>query len=278
MKITSPLAVPASSPLSFPAQTPSVTTPTGGAETTPQQSAPLAPSTPLSFGNAVQNRATAELDPNLLSFGQSEGVNDDQAIQDLKNTFVQNGKVGVSRMRDLDAQVDTLLANPEMRAALIERYDLDSDTNRKALMAVGTMESGSNGDMGETMTVTMNRALVQNMMQEITGKNDNISIREVVNQPGQYESASRVNAVLDGGRTHENWDAFQTEAGGLADEIMSGQAHFTEDASDIYFFRTASFGRSTEFTIGRHKFDDTLNNITYAQEALRLAGGINHNR
>ena len=58
-------------------------------------------------------------------------------------------------MNTLDTQVDSLLKSSSMRAALIERYHLNSAINRKTLMAVGTMESVSNGYMGETMTATI---------------------------------------------------------------------------------------------------------------------------
>lgn len=247
---------------------------TSGAEALPQTAVEL------SFGtetaNAVKARQQAQFDPSSLSFGKSD-ADDGAAIAELKKGFVRGNKVGISKMKALDNKVDTLLKDNEMRAALIDRYQLNSAENRKALMAVGTMESGSNGDMGETMTATLNRALVQNITREITGKPANVSIKDVVNQKNQYESAPRVNAVLNGGRTHQNWNAFKGEAGKLADKILDGEASFKQDASDIFFFRGGSFGRSTEFVIGKHSFDDTLNGQSYVQEGLRLARGINHN-
>lgn len=251
----------------------------------PAQADPLGPlpvaTAELSFGNtnAVSPRNASNLAPNQVSFGTAPGASGgaDRAINELKTSFVKGGRVGISKMSALDTKMDQMLKNPRTRAELIERYDLNSAENRKALMAVGTMESGGNGDMGETMTATMNRALAQNIAREITGKGGRVSIKAVVNQKNQYESAPRVNAVLNGGRTHQNWNAYKGQAGQVADAIFRGQSTFKEDASDIYFFRAQSFGRSTEFKIGKHNFDDTLNRQTYAQEALRLAGRINHN-
>lgn len=232
----------------------------------------------LNYGNtnAVKNRSSAGFDPNGLSFGKG-AANDNKAIADLKSTFVRGGRVGISKMKALDTKVDQMLKDPGMREALIERYGLNSADNRKALMAVGTMESGGNGDMGETMTATMNRALVQNLTREITGKGGRISIKDVVNQKNQYESAPRVNAVINGGRTHQNWNAYKGQAGQIADQILDGKSTFKQDASDIYYFRGGSFGKSTEFKIGKHSFDDTLNGQSYVQEGLRLANRINHN-
>ena len=243
---------------------------------------PMPTSAELSFGNtnAVKQHSAAQLAPNQLSFGTTAGAGTggaDRAISELKSTFVRGGRVGISKMAALDTKMDQMLKSPQIRSELIERYGLNSAENRKALMAVGTMESGGNGDMGETMTATMNRALAQNIAREITGKGGNVSIKTVVNQKNQYESAPRVNAVLNGGRTHQNWNAYKGEAGQVADAIFKGQSTFKQDASDIYFFRAQSFGSSTEFKIGKHNFDDTLNRQTYAQEALRLANRINHN-
>lgn len=228
--------------------------------------------------NQTQRYRTAELNPTQVNFGARPGADAGAAIDSLRADFVSNNKVGLSRMGALDTRVDQMLSDPQMRAALIERYHLGSDANRQALMATGTMESGGNGDMGETMTATMNRAIVQNMMSEMVGSDRRVSIRDIVNQPNQYESASRVNAVLDGGRTHENWAAYREQAGGIADQIIGGQSQFTQNASDIFYFRAASFGRSTEFKIGKHNFDDALNGQHYVQDSLQMARGINHNR
>lgn len=239
------------------------------------------PTAELSFGNtnAVTQRSASQLTPNQVNFsaGTAGAGSAARAIDELKTTFVRGGRVGISKMAALDTKMDQMLKDPKVRSELIKRYGLDSAENRKALMAVGTMESGGNGDMGETMTATMNRALAQNIAREITGKGGRVSIKAVVNQPNQYESASRVNAVLNGGRTHQNWNAYKGQASQVADAIFKGQSTFKQDASDIYFFRAQSFGRSTEFKIGKHNFDDTLNRQTYAQEALRLANRINHN-
>jgi hypothetical protein len=257
--------------------------PASGGTTSPDPLGPLPVSTAeLSFGNtnAVNQHNASKLAPNQVSFGSTPGQSGgaDRTINELKSTFVRGGRVGISKVNALDAKMDQILKNPTLRSALIDRYNLNSADNRKALMAVGTMESGGNGDMGETMTATMNRALMQNVTREITGKGGSISIKDVVNQKNQYESASRVNAVINGGRTHQNWNAYKGEAGQVADAIFRGQSTFKQDASDIYFFRAQSFGRSTEFKIGKHNFDDTLNGQTYTQEALRLAGRINHTR
>lgn len=205
----------------------------------------------------------------------------DQTVASLRQDFVSNRRVGISQMAALDRRVDQILSNPAQRAALIDRYDLDSEANKLALMAVGTMESGGNGDMAETMTVTMNRALTQNLMREITGRQEAkpISIRQIVNQPNQYESSTRVNAVLDNKKTHQNWNAYRAEAAGLANQIIAGESRFSNNASTSYYFKQGSsgFGNAVDFSIGKHSFNDTLNGMHYVQDALQMASGINHN-
>lgn len=234
----------------------------------------------------VTQRTSAEADPVAAGaqFPNRSGgrVDPGATIGRLRTSFVGgNSKVPLSKMGALDGEIDTMLRNPAMRAALIERYNLNSAENRLALMAVGTMESGGNGDMGETMTTTMNRALTQNIMREMTGlaSSRKVSIKDIVNQPGQYESRSRVNAVINGSsRVHQNWGAYRELAGQEADKIMSGQSTFRQNASNTYYFRGASYGANNSFKIGNHHFAQSPNRQHYVQDALQQLGGINHNR
>jgi hypothetical protein len=258
-----------------------------------QQQRSVAPTTsprpqqrPANLGDSasgVNQRNSAQSDPVApgAQFPSRGGANAGATIDRLRTTFVRGDKVPLSKMGALDREVDAMLSNPAMRAALIDRYDLDSADNRKALMAVGTMESGGNGDLGETMTTTMNRALTQNIMREMTGRASSrkVTIKDVVNQPGQYESASRVNAVINGSsRVHQNWGAYREQAGQVADQIISGQSTFRQNASNTYYFRGASYGANNSFKIGAHHFAQSPNRQHYVQDALQQLGGINHNR
>ncbi|MGV3524927.1 MAG: hypothetical protein ACO1RX_11920 [Candidatus Sericytochromatia bacterium] len=213
-------------------------------------------------------------------FNRSSGANPDQAIADLRSNFFTGSRVPASKMEGLQDGVDALLADPAMRQALIERYGLNSEANREALVAVTAIESGSNGDMGEVMTTVLNRALAQNLANELTGRSARVSVMDVVNESGQFASKAAVQGMIAGRDTPNGHLAnFGPQAREVLDQAMAGQTSFTHEASGNYFFNQGGFQAGSDFRIGVHRFSDRNTSDTpYVQALMHDRRAVNWSR
>lgn len=198
-----------------------------------------------------------------------------QEVESLKR-FVSGGKVSAKNLPALGNGIDALLTKPDVRAALIERYGLNSAENQKALVAVTAIESGSNGDMGEVMTTVLNRALSQNIVREITGIGGKASISMIVNDGNQFASRSGFNRVMRGGDTSQRHYAnFKGNAEKVLAQVMEGKHTFKQNASTIFYFDQ---GRARhQFRIGVHRFREGYMGKPqhFSQEFLQKQGRIN---
>lgn len=197
-----------------------------------------------------------------------------QEVESLKR-FVSGGKVAAKNLPALGNGIDALLAKPEVRVALIERYGLNSAENQKALVAVTAIESGSNGDMGEVMTTVLNRALSQNIVREITGLGGKASISNIVNNGNQFASRSGFNRVMGGGDTgQKHYANFKGEAQKVLAQVMEGKHTFKQNASNIFYFDQG--GARHQFRIGVHRFREGYMGKSdhFSQEFLQKQGRI----
>ncbi len=206
---------------------------------------------------------------NTLRGLESSG-NLDGDINQLKTQFVRRGRVSASRTRALGNAIDLMLSKPDLRKAMIERFDLSSATNRKALVAVTAVESGSNGDMGEVMTAVMNRALVKNIVREITGIGGRSSVMDVVTEGNQFSSKAGVRRIMNGGDTSQRHYAnFKQSAEAVLEQVLDGKHSFKNNASKIYYFDQG--GARHQFRIGVHRFREGYNGKSthYVQDELQ---------
>lgn len=215
---------------------------------------------------------------NTLGALESTGSTDnlDAEINQLKSQFVSRGRVSAARTRALGNAIDQMLSKPDVRQALIERFDLGSATNRKALVAVTAVESGSNGDMGEVMSTVMNRALVKNLVREITGIGGKTSIMDVVNDGNQFSSKAGVRRIMNGGDTSQRHYAnFRQPAEAILDQVLDGKHTFKNNASKIYYFDQG--GAKHQFKIGVHRFREGYNGKSthYVQDELQSRKRLN---
>lgn len=211
----------------------------------------------------------------LESSGKSSG-NLDAEINQLKTQFVKRGKVSANRTRALGNAIDQMLSKPDVRKALIERFDLGSATNRKALVAVTAIESGSNGDMGEVMTAVINRALVKNLVREITGIGGRSSVMDVVNEGNQFSSKAGVRRIMNGGDTgQKHYANFKQPAEAVVTQVLDGKHTFKNNASKIYYFDQG--GAKHQFKIGVHRFREGYagKSTHYVQDELQTRNRLN---
>ncbi|MBF2054737.1 MAG: hypothetical protein IGS03_14925 [Candidatus Sericytochromatia bacterium] len=148
-------------------------------------------------------------------------------------------------------------------------------------MAVTCVESGSNGDMGEVMTVVMNRAIVNNLTQELLGRSGRLSVMDVVTEGNQFASKAAVRRIMNGGDTpSRHYRNFRSQAEGVLKEVLDGSFRFRHDASKIYFFNQGGFNSPTNFRIGVHRFSNSYSrdrqgrDIPYIQDQLQKRGAI----
>lgn len=225
---------------------------------------------------------TAEGEPvdERVRFGGSAQAGlGDQALAGLQENMV-GGKVRASKLEAMQDQIDGLLRDPATRQALIERYDLNSEANQNTLVAVTAIESGPNGDMGEVMTTVLNRALLKNIANELTGDNSRVSLLDVVNEGDQFASKEAVAGMLAGRDTSENHlRDFGPAVRELLPEVLAGETTFTHDASGNYFFNQGGFSAGTDFKIGKHHFSDRYSSGTSMLEGeMHERGKINWSR
>lgn len=243
-------------------------------------------------GCTTGNYADHPTPANQVSFGRGAqgGFNLDTEIARLRSTYMVGGKVPASKAEALQRDLNGLLANPAARQAMIQRYGLDSDANKNALVAVASIESGSNGDMGEVMSVVMNRAMTKNLLGDMGGHHTrNTTVLDVINEPGQFSSRQAVAGMLAGHDTpaHHLRD-FGPDARAMLPSIMSGQSSFshtvrgqsvTRDASSMYFFNQGGFAAGTDFTVGKHHYSDrNTSSTSYASATLHSMHLLNWNR
>lgn len=205
----------------------------------------------------------------------------DSTIQELRQRFFTGNKIKAGQIPALGQQLDTLLADKALRQQLISRYGLDSAANQKALVAVTCVESGSNGDMGEVMTVVMNRAIVNNLTQELLGRSGRLSVMDVVTEGNQFSSKAAVRRIMNGGDTpSRHYRNFRGQAEGVLKEVLAGSSRFRHNASNIYFFNQGGFDSPTNFRIGVHRFSNSYSrdrrgrDIPYIQDQLQKRGAI----
>lgn len=232
--------------------------------------------------NNTQTRRSAQADPvdARVQFGARGGFNVDQAISDLRSKYVVNGKVPASKTEQLQNDVDALFNNPAARRAMIDRYDLDSQPNKDALVAVTAVESGSNGDMGEVMTTVMNRTLAKNLMSEMTGKPNRFTVLNTINERGQFSSSGAVARILSGRDTPSRHGAnFGPAAREVMAKVLNGQTTFRNNASETYFFNQGGFSAGTDYRIGVHRFSDrNTSDTSYVSALLHSQRSLNWNR
>ncbi len=200
---------------------------------------------------------------------ESQGKDVSGALSDLKGRYVSGNRVKSGNLNALGNGIDKLLTDPAARVALIERYGLNSDTNKKALVAVTAIESGSNGDMGEVMTTVMNRAITENILRDITGLGGNTNISEIVNDGNQFASRAGFNRIMRGGDTSQRHYAnFGNQARGVLNKVLEGQHTFKHNASNIFYFDQG--GARHQFRIGVHRFREGYSGKAqhYAQDFL----------
>lgn len=198
-----------------------------------------------------------------------------QEVDSLKR-FVSRGRVSARNLPALGNGIDALLTKPDVRAALIERYGLNSAENKKALVAVTAIESGDNGDMGEVMTTVINRALSQNIVREITGIGGKTSISNVVNDGNQFASRSGFNRIMKGGDTGQRHFAnFKGDAEKVLAQVIEGKHTFKHNASNIFYFDQG--GARHQFRVGVHRFREGYMGKSqhFSQEFLQQQKRIN---
>jgi len=205
----------------------------------------------------------------------------DSEVQALRQRFFSGNKIQASQIPALGQQIDKLLADTQLRQQLISRYGLDSATNQKALVAVTCVEAGSNGDMGEVMTVVMNRAIVNNLTQDLLGRSNRLSVMDVVNEGNQFASKSAVRRIMNGGDTPaRHYRNFRGQAEGVLKDVLKGSFRFSQNASNIYFFNQGGFKSPTNFRIGVHRFSNSYSrdrqgrDIPYIQDQLQKRSAI----
>lgn len=294
--------------VSLPRPRPDIT-PTGGAtagaETTPIADTSAQPPADSS-STAVYPAAAGEPVDGAVAFPNR--VTQDARIAIWRGTYVnENNNVPQSKLDELGANIDALLANPAHRAELVSRYGLDSAANTEVLVAAGVAEAGGNRDAsglhpgrdaGACMTVIINRALVKNLMAEMLNgaplpENERISVRDVINEERQFaQTPGRVNLLLAGKDTeggHREMfapgSATRAEFDQIAAQVLGGQTRFQEqDFSAAYYFALSGeeFADSKEFFQGDHVFatmsvDDPLK-PHYCYEGLRQIGGVQYHQ